>query len=182
MNDTIIQLFKYFARFVSKEALSSIFIQPDPSRMAGYAEVETEIMTAPDTRVIPAITRYVVSVNENFVAERIKNLHVFLLFLEYGKITLDHDRMDGIRQTLALTLAHPFSDTNSDNLNEILLMNQALEILDRILRTMNEEQHELDFCGGSLLKWPAEIQPVDPVAMHGCGGWSATFTNAYTLL
>ena len=182
MNDTIIRLFKYFARFVPKPVLSAVFIQPDSSRMAGYAEVETEIMTAPDTRVIPLIARFVVSVNDNFVSERIKNLNGFLLFVEYGKISVNHDRMDGIRQTLALTVAHPFSDANSDNLNEILLMNRALEILDRILRAINEEQHELDFCGGSLLQWPAEIHPIDPIAMHGCGGWSVTFTNAFTIL
>jgi hypothetical protein len=182
MNDSIIKLFTYFAKFVPREALTSVFIQPDRSRAAGYTEIETEIMSSPDTHVIPAIARYVVSVNENFVSERIKNLKGFALFVEYGKISVNHDSADGIRQSLALTVAHPFSDTNSDNLNEVLLMNEALEILDSILRTMNNEQHGLDFCGYTLLKWPAELHPVDPVAFYGCGGWSATFTNSYTLL
>ena len=182
MNDIIISIFKYFARFVSKEALSSVFIQPDRSRMSGYTEVETEVMSAPDTHVIPLITRYAVSVSENFVAERIRNLRGFILFVEYGKISVSHDVADGVRQSLALTLAHPLSDTGGDNLNEILLMNDALEMLDHILRTMNAEQHEPDFCGGLLVSWPAEIRPVDPVAFYGCGGWCATFTNAFTML
>jgi hypothetical protein len=182
MNDSVISLFRYFAQFVPKEGLNSLFIQPDHSRKAGYTLVETEIMTAPDTHVIPAIARYVLSINENLVAERIRNLRGFLLFVEYGKISVNHNVADGIRRSLALTVAHPFSDTNSDNLNEVLLMNEALDILDRILRHMNQQQHELDHCGATLLRWPAEIHPVDPVTFYGCGGWSASFTDAFTLL
>jgi hypothetical protein len=182
MNDSIINLFRYYAKFIPKKVLNQIFIQPDRSRLAGYTQIETEILSSPDTHVIPAITRYVVSVNENFVSEKIKNLKGYILFVEYGKISLNHEVSDGIRQSLALTIAHPFSDTNGDNLNEVLLMNDALEILDHILRVMNQEQHGLDFCGNTLLRWPAELLPVDPVAFYGCGGWSATFTNSYTLL
>jgi hypothetical protein len=182
MNDSIINIFKYFARFVSKDALRPVFIQPDRSRMPGYAETEAEVMASPDTDVIPAIARYVVSVNENFVSGRIRNVKGFLLFVEYGKISVNHDVMEGVRQSLAVTVVHPFSDTNGDNLNEILLMNEALEILDRILRRMNERQHELSFCGGALLQWPAEIHPVEPALFYGCGGWSALFANSYTLL
>jgi hypothetical protein len=179
MNDIILQLFKLFAQFVPKTALNSLFIQPDRSRKAGYTEIETEILSLPDTHVIPVIARYVMSVNENFVSERIKNLKGFILFIEYGKIDVDHEVADGIRPSLAVTVAHPFSDTNSDNLNEVLLMNEALDILDRILGRLNEMQHERDTCNYSLLKWPAEIHPVDPVAFYGCGGWSASFTSIF---
>jgi hypothetical protein len=182
MNDIIIHLFKYFAQFVPKEALGGVFIQPDRSRMAGYTEIETEIMTSPDTNVIPDLKRYVVSLNENFVSERIKNLKGFLLFIEYGNISVNHDIADGIRQSLTVTVVHPFSDTNGDNLNEVLLTNRALAILDHILRVMNEQQHALAFCGGTLLRWPAEILPIDPVTFYGCGGWSAICNHSFTLL
>jgi hypothetical protein len=47
---------------------------------------------------------------------------------------------------------------------------------------MDEQQHLLDFCGRSLLQWPVEITPVDPIACYGCGGWNAIFKNAFTIL
>jgi hypothetical protein len=83
---------------------------------------------------------------------------------------------------IPLSVAHPLSDTNGDNLNEVLLMNEAIEILDRILRRINEQQHELSFCGGALLRLLAEIHPVAPVTFYACSGWSAAFANSYTLL
>jgi hypothetical protein len=182
MNDLILLFFKYFAQFVSKEALGGGFIQPDHSRKPGYNEIEAEIMNLPDTHVIPAIARYVFSVNENFISERIKNLKGFALFVEYGKISVNHEQADGIRQTLAITVAHPFSDANCDNPNEVLLMNEALEILDRILRRMNEQQREFVMCGYSLITWPVEIHPFGPATFYGAGGWSAIFTNSFTMI
>jgi hypothetical protein len=182
MYDSIIHIFKYFTRFVPKAALVSVFIQPDRSRMPGYAEIEAEVMSQPDTHVIPPIERYIVSVNENFVAERIRNVKGFILFVEYGKIIVSRDVADGVRQSLSVTVGRPFTDTNGDNLNEVILMNEALAMLDCILHAMNEEQEGLEFCGGKLLQWPVEIRPVDPIEWYGCAGWRALFTNTFTLL
>jgi hypothetical protein len=183
MNDLIINLFKYFSQFVPQEVLKGIFIQPEKSRKPGYPEIEAEIRTSADTNRIPDIEKFIVSINENFVSERIKNTKGIILFVEYGKFSVDHETMKGVKESLAVTVAHTFTDTNNDNLNEILLMNQCLEILDRIIRTMKEEQEQLDFCAnGELVTFPVDIQVVDPASFYGCGGWSAMFTNAYTIL
>jgi hypothetical protein len=182
MNDLTLFLFLYFAQFVPRDVSNGIFIQPHPSRKAGYSQPEADIMNLPGTHVIPAITRYVVSVNENFVAERIRNLNGFMLFVEYGKIRFDRNGAEGVRQTFALTVAHPFGDANADNPNEALLMNEALHILHRILQRMDDEQREQRFCGITMVTYPVEIRPVDPVAFYGCGGWTASFTNAISLV
>lgn len=183
MNDLIINLFKYFSKFVSKEVLEGIFIQPDNSRKTGYSEIESEILAQSDNNVIDEIEKFVVSINENFISERIKNSHGFILFVEYGKLNVDHNTEKGIVQSLAVTVAYNFSDNNNDNLNEIIHMNKCLDILDKILRRMGEEQSELDFCANSeLITYPAEIQAVDPMSFYGCGGWCAMFTNANTIL
>jgi hypothetical protein len=183
MNDIIINLFKYFSRFVPNESLKEIFIQPEHSRRAGYSEIEAEIMGLDNKPFIPEIERFIVSINENFVSERIKNFNGIILFVEYGKHSIDHSVMKGVKESLAVTIARNFSDANNDNLNEILLMNQCLEILDKIIRTMQEEQNGPDFCiNGELITFPVEVMPVDPALFYGCGGWNAMFTNSYTLL
>lgn len=134
MNDLIINLFKYFSKFVPKDVLEKIFIQPDGSRKTGYSEIESEVLSQGDDSVIDDIEKFVISINENFISERIKNSHGFILFVEYGKLNVNHDVEKGIIQSLAITVAYNFSDNNNDNLNEIIQMNQCLDILDRIIR------------------------------------------------
>ena len=181
MNDLIIDLFKYFSKFVPKEVLEKIFIQPDGSRKAGYSEIESEVLSQPGEHVINDIDKFVVSVNENFVSERIKNAQGFILFVEYGKINVDHNTTKGIIQSLAVTVAYNFSDKNNDNINEILMMNQSLEILDKIIRRLEDDQEDLDFCADSeLVSYPIEVQPIEPAMFYGFGGWCAMFTNANT--
>jgi hypothetical protein len=168
---------------VPKEVLRKLFIQPARSRKPGYGEIETEALALDDTAVFPEIETFVVSINESFVSSRIKNAKGFILFVEYGRISANHNTIKGIVESLAVTIAYNFSDNNNDNLNEILLMNQCLEILDRIIRRMEDEQQELDFCANAeLVSYPVDIQVVDPVHFYGFGGWCAMFTNSTTIL
>jgi hypothetical protein len=183
MGDLVIGLFKYFARFVEKDVLKGVFVQPNQSRRAGYSEIETEVMLQADGDVIPAVRRYIVSLNRNFVSECIKNVKGFILFVEYGPMSVDHDVNQGVQELLSVTVAFPFSDSNNDSVNEILLMNEGLEILDRIVRTMMRDQSELGFCSGRrLVSFPVEIDTVDPFKFHGCGGWRAVFSGVYTIV
>ncbi|WP_352422260.1 hypothetical protein [Proteiniphilum sp.] len=183
MNDLIINLFKYFSKFVPKEVLEKVFIQPNGSKKTGYDEVMTEVMSLPDDNIVTELDKFVLSINESFVSERIKNATGFVLFVEYGTISADHSAIKGIAQQLALTVVYNFSNNNNDNLNEVLNMNTCLDILDRIIRMMGEEQESLDFCAdGELVTYPVEIRPVDPVEFYGFGGWSAMFSNANTML
>lgn len=183
MNDLIIDIFKYFSKFVPKDVLRKIFVQPDGSKKSGYDEIMTDVLSLPGDDVLSGIEQFIVSVNEDYVSERIKNATGYILFVEYGKISADHTVVEGIIQSLAVTVAYNFSNNNNDNLNEILNMNSSLEILDNIIRTMESEQEDLDFCAnGELITYPVEIRPVDPAWFYGFGGWSAMFTNSNTML
>ena len=181
MNDLIIELFKYFSKFVPKDVLKTTFIQQNASKKTGYDEIKSEILASADESVIPEIEKFVLSINESFISDKIKNSNGIILFVEYGKMNLDRSKLKGLTQALAITVAYNFSDKNNDNLNEIILMNQCLEILDRIIRRMAEEQEALEFCANSeLISYPVEIQPVDPSVFYGCAGWCAMFTNSKT--
>ena len=180
--DLIIDIFKYYARFVPKSVLEKIFVQPAASRLTGYDMIRAEVLAQPTAREIPGIDAYIVSINENFVSERIRNAAGFILFVEYGVLSVDHTVTEGVQQSLAVSVVRNFSDANSDNLNEIILMNRCLVMLDTILQAMNDEQNELDFCDGSLVAWPVKTEPVDPALFYGCGGWVAKFKKINTVL
>ncbi|NDV45803.1 hypothetical protein D0T49_01900 [Paludibacter sp. 221] len=182
MNDLIISLYKYFVKFVPKEVLRRMFIQPRESIKTGYEEIKAELLGTPDTNVIQEFDTFVVSINENYISERIKNANKFILFVEYGALSVNYDTLKGVKQHLAITVAYNFSNNNNDNLNEIILMNQCLALLEKIIITMQSEQDALDFCANSeLISDPVEIRVVDPVKFHGCAGWVAMFKNANTI-
>ncbi len=183
MNELIINLYKYFSKFVSKDVLRKMFIQPIESMKTGYQEIEAEILAGTDEFVIPDFDTYVVSINESFLSERMKNSKDFVLFIEYGEMDVDHETVKGVKQSLSIAVAHNFSTTNNDNLNEILLMNKCLEILDQIIAHMQSEQDSLDFCqNAELITFPAAYKVIDPAAFYNCGGWAAQFKNSHTIL
>jgi len=182
--DLIIKLFRYFSRFVTVPVLKEFLIQPARSQHPGYAMIEAEILSDPALATrMPEIERFVLSINEQYVSEKIKNSKGVILFVEYGPIAADFKSINGVKQSLGVTIAHNFTHTNHDNLNEALLMNRCLDILLTILRQMTLDQGELDFCASSdLLTMPVDIQVVDPVSFYGCGGWCAMFQNSQTIL
>jgi hypothetical protein len=181
METLIIELYKYFSQFVPKDVVNKMFIQPNETKNLGYSEVKAEILAKPDTARIADIDTFVVSINENYVSQRMKNSNGFVLFVEYGDITLDPTTAKGTKQTLSITVAHAFPQNNNDNLNEVLIMNRCLSILNQIIEKMNEDQTNGDFCANmDLIIFPAELQPLDPTIFFGRGGWAATFKNSIT--
>jgi len=179
--ELIIDIFRYYARFVPKSVLDRLFIQPAASRLPGYDQLRAEVMALPAARELPDLDTFVVSINENFVSERIKNAAGFILFVEYGAFSLDHTVAEGVVEQLAVTVVRNFSDTNNDSINELILMNRCFELLDTILQTMVADQADIDFCDGSLIEQPVKVQPVDPASFYGCGGWVAMFQKTNTI-
>ncbi|KAA6348500.1 hypothetical protein EZS27_004100 [termite gut metagenome] len=181
MDSPIISLFEYFAHFVPKSVLQKIFIQPRGSRPACYDAIEAEILASSSRDVLPEIGAYIVSMNENFVSEHIKNVNEYILFVEYGNFHANYETSRGIRESLAITVAHSFSHTNADNLSEILWRQQCCYLLQKIIDAMHRDQNTVEFCTNTLLvDNHSDIQVVSPVNFYGCGGWSAMFNNANT--
>jgi hypothetical protein len=180
--DLIIDLFKYFAKFVPKSVLEKIFVQPTATRLAGYNEIHVDVQALPNTQVLPDFDTFVVSVNENFVSERIKNSKEYALFVEYGTFSINHETTEGVKEWIAVSVTRNFSDNNNDSINELIVMNKCFILLDAILQAMFAEQNELDFCDGSLATMPLEVVPVEPAAFYGHAGWCAKFKKVNTIL
>jgi len=185
MNQELItNLLRYFSRFVPVAVLKETMIQPDLSQFPGYAQIQAEILANPALPVrIPDIEKFILSINEKFVSERIKNSKGVILFVEYAQIEANFKKVNGIKQSIAISVAHNFSDSNHDNLNETILMNRCLHILMTILRQMIEDQGQIDFCPHiDLVTMPVDICVIDPKYFYGCTGWCAFFQNSNTIL
>lgn len=174
-------LFKYFAKFVPKDALRKILSNPDYSQRPGYAEIAADVLNAPDTDVIDKISNYIFSMNEKFVSDRIRNNDKIILFVEYGAASYNPVVPLGIRQKLAVYVVFPLTIANNDNLNETLLMTETFDILTSILDRMEADQEDLDFCGNTkLIDFPAEIFPIESALFYEHSGWIAIFDYSET--
>lgn len=181
--DLIIDLYRYFSQFVPKTVLEKMFQQQSGSKHVGYDELESEILSMDDDFRIHQIETFVLSINEKFVSDRIKNTSGVILFIEYGKFNIDKESVLGVKEDLSIAIVQKLPSSNNDNINEILIMNNCLQILDTIIHKMEEEQENLIFCGNSkLIEYPITYHVVDPVEFYGFGGWAATLNNAKTIL
>ncbi|GAB1358668.1 hypothetical protein MASR1M31_04470 [Porphyromonadaceae bacterium] len=174
-------LFKYFAKFIPKDVLTKSFIQPKSSLIPQYNEISSYVLSLPDDDVINDLTWFVLSANERMVSERVRNNNGYTLFVEYGKITIDSESLSSTHQHVAITVAHPLSDSNKDNLSEILILDRCLSILQSILFTMHKNQEELEFCPSkTLIDYPVTVTPIDPSSFYGCGGFVAAMLRITT--
>lgn len=176
--DILLGLFKYFAKFVPLDVRKKQF---KGGKLTGYAEIKADVLALPDTFVIPDISAYVISANEEFVFEKIKNSKGVILYIEYGTLSYNPTILNGVSEALAVHVAMPYDMKNSDNLNETLLMNKTLNILTKILDRMKEDQSQLEFCGTTeLISFPAEIVPIEPKMFCNRAGWMGIFDHILT--
>lgn len=178
--EILITLFKYYAKFVPKPVLRDMF-RKSSGQIPGYDEIAAEILAAADTHVIPDIDAFIFSANEGFLSKKIKNSKKTVLYVEYGAFTYNPNRMHGLKEKLGLHVAHPYSATNNDNLNEMLIMDKMYKILTSILDQMEKDQNALNFCGNTrLIEYPAEVVAIDPPLFYDRTGWMAIFDYSTT--
>lgn len=181
--DLTLDLFKYFAKFVSREVLKKIFVVGPDTQRPGYSETVAELLASDDSAAEKRITNYVFSTNEDFVVDKLRNNSDIILYVEYGTLSYQPNMMNGTREKLAVYIAFPYSMTNNDNLNEALLMNEALSILTCLLNMMEKDQKHEDFCPTkTLINFPAEIVPIDSFRFYDHTGWMAIFDYSETNL
>ncbi len=178
--EILITLFKYYAKFVPKPVLKSMF-KKSSGQIPGYNEIAQEILASPDTYVIPDIDAFIFSANEGFLSKKIKNSKKTVLYVEYGAFSYSPNQTYGVKEKLGLHVAQPYSASNNDNLNEMLIMDKMYKILTSILDQMEKDQKAYDFCGNSkLIEFPAEVVAIDPPLFHDRTGWMAIFDYSTT--
>jgi len=180
--DYVLRLFKYFAQFIPKTVLEDSLKQPEHSCEDGYAEVKAELLL-PSERIINEFTNYICSSNEAFVADKTRNSEGFILFVEYGTFRTNPSGEYGVGKKIAITVAHPFTHTNHDNLNESLLLNRCNNLLNHILITLEYDQQYNNGCGFiGKTSFPADASPLDPESFFGRVGWTAFLSVDETMM
>jgi len=181
--DYIIDLYKYYSKFVPKQILTDTFKQTNETKNSGYDELVAEMLSQPDTSVINQVETFVVSTNNDFVADRISNSKGITLLVEYGSFDFNPIITGGITEAIGISVCMEYNMSNNDNLNEALIMNRCNNMLNAILEQMNADQSELESCSPfSLIKFPAKIHAIEAKSFFGRIGWTALFDNENSAL
>lgn len=175
------ELILYFAKFVPVSTRKDIFKQPAASRLPGYEELKAEVLALPEHQAFPEIDSFIVSINDKFVADRVRNSKQHLLFVEYGHINLTKPSSMIYNEIgLTLSVACSLSETNADMLTEGLKMQRNLEMMKTIFEDMKKENNVCPVV--EYLNFPADLMPLDPSLFFNHAGWAASFTRKKTVI
>lgn len=126
-------IFLFFARFPKKEGVLSIFNKGRSDDLPEYAEWMAAVEALPNP-LLPDIEHYVFGVDQKAVFTRIAQLSGFFLFVDYGQIDNELDRVGTRRESfyLALTVAYPSRDSDNDLAERAIRSDRALDLLCRL--------------------------------------------------
>lgn len=164
----ITDIFRYFAAFVPKEALSRVFNNADGQ---DYTQLKEELLNASDELRIPQIKDFIFGIDASSVQQRITSVKGLYLFVDYGNITSYIDRTDvkTDRQHLSLTVAIPTAD-NADQLRKAIDQDSCLSVLKIIRDRMREDDYKYG------VNWlPSDASTLQPFAakeLANSFGWS----------
>lgn len=160
--DILLQIFRYFCRFVPAEVLRKMAVTPDYAAMPGFNELITELSDKDPSAGMQQIDTFVFSANPDYVADRVRNSSGTVLFVEYGDAITGSNGMS-VGVNLAVTIAKPYNKGNNDNLSELIVANDMFNIVMHILSDM---QAYNDGCHCETFLSPANISPVNPVSFY----------------
>lgn len=177
----ILSILLYFSKFVTLDVRNKQVVKGSKSTSVDYSDFVTQIRALPEADSIPEIKNFFYSINEKFLADRIRSANGFLLFVEYGNIDFDKNQsVDKTEIVLAVSVVSEFSIANSDMIEEALLMQKALDILKLIIEKMYQDYENPDNCpGNEIIVYPVEVFPVIPAEFYDHGGWTAMFKRRH---
>ena len=181
MNDLIISIYLYFARFPKYESLAKTF-NKGTSSQAGYAGFKTSVDELEVKNLIPEIEDFVFGVDEKRIRKRIDNIGGYFLMVDYGSIQSIIDNSVGNTRNyfnIALTVAHPIKSDSMDDADEILISTTCLNYLKQI-----KDRIKLDDRDKLLKNLHSNYDAVPFVAeeLNNSIGWTLTLLHEGVLL
>ena len=172
-------IFTYFAKFPKQEGALELFSRTKaPSQE--YQDLKDVISNLTEHSLIPGIEDYVFGVSKKFVQDRIRNLKIKFLFLEYGQATTTENSVGHQKDTrmfLSLSIANKFSDANNDVAEETIIMSQILDDIIAIETKILADSKQDRCYFARLIDFPIERLPIVPHEFLNCIGWTLIFNR-----
>ena len=169
----LIELYRYFAKYVPIEVLKKNYIPAKTDR--GAAAIQAEVLADESDRRISDIGEYLFMGDSDFIMQRLRNSNKQLLMVDSDR--LDYKPMvdDGSRMSVGLSVCEHYNRTNTDVVSELAVQNRCLETLKQILNGLSIDSDD----GCQLKMWlqgDYEIRFFDAKVLNGLIGYTAFFT------
>lgn len=173
----VLDIFKYFARFVHREVLQKTFRVPNGN---DYKALMNDLLAEPSGREIDGITEFIFGTDSDKLSTVINSVAGIYLFVEYDRVSSTvntaTDRQDDLFH-VAVTVACPVPDS-MDLVSAAIINDKCLEILSSIRRRMREDE---DLRRGiEWMDYPATLTVFVSKALANSQGWSMEF-NIYCI-
>ncbi len=167
----IYDVFRYFSRFVSREALADFF---KASNGQQYDDRKAEILQLGDELRDPSIKTFIFGVNEQAARESISQVTDRYLFIDYSYINSTVDKTDVKRDFfhIAITIAEPHP-SDEDQFAQALRQDGCLASIAAIRRYMRRDadlQQHIDW-----ISWPQKMNPFAAPVLQNSYGWTMEF-------
>jgi hypothetical protein len=173
-------LITYFAKFPAKEGVLNNFASKT-DKFTGYSAFKATIEALPDP-LLPEIEDLVFSTSEIALSNKLRNTNGFFMLIEYGTLSTGAANTAGGRDSnisLSLTIGHPYRETNTDAMEETLIMDKCLDLLTSIIDQMDEDNP--DICNlKQFLPDSYTISPAEPALLYNNLGWTLNFKKNET--
>ena len=167
------ELLLYFARFLNRAVVESIFINGS-STDTDYATLKTSVSSLPEVGRLPQLDHFVMGDSIDKVRRAINGFSGLFLFVDYGTIVSVTDQKRSWSDTLsmAITIAGKISDS-ADLIEEQLLSDRTLDLLNRMRAGMIK-----DSAAQAWLRYMSDRHQMDPFNAPELKsiGWTLTFS------
>lgn len=167
------ELLLYFARFLNRAVVESIFINGS-STDTDYATLKTSVSSLPEVGRLPQLCHFVMGDSIDKVRRAINGFSGLFLFVDYGTIVSVTDQKRSWSDTLsmAVTIAGKISDS-ADLIEEQLLSDRTLDLLNRMRAGMIN-----DSASQAWLRYMSDRHQMDPFNAPELKsiGWTLTFS------
>lgn len=174
----ITDVIQYFSQFVAKSAVTKLLAKN--SAAGGYADISSILNNVVDENRNSEITDFILGINEETVNKIISQVKGYYLFVDFGNISsiLSETRAKFDELRLAITVAKPLSTNSFNNIEEMLVLEKALDIIAGIRRKMREDTDDrMTYPLLEQLVWPNEISPFYARDLSASIGWSMMFSR-----
>jgi hypothetical protein len=166
--------FEYFAKYPKKEGMLNVF-KRGTSPLPEYAEIKARLQTLDPHSLVPQITNYLFSVNDDALKKQVENINGTFLFLDYGGLNTNKDQLQRLNDTVefGLIVAEKMKPEDSDSVEMIIRIEYMLVYIRKIREQMIADQKCSPFV--KKLSFPHRIDPWYARDMSHATGWSMLF-------
>jgi hypothetical protein len=179
----LLDAIKYFAKFPAREGVMKCFSNPE-NDIEGYAELQSYISSIEGSGIFPEITDFIVSMNEEAIAKRIKSIEGYFMYFEYANIQgtqLDQYRKRETDFKLAIIIGAHYNSRNIDNMVEAIISDKCLSLSLAIAKQM--KQDDAIVCGAKrLLDGAFNLAPIPSYMLYQSIGWELSFSKRNNIL